>query len=273
MTSNPVPGSLVAGRARSRWAKAALFLAPLVTIAVGWQLLTEVGLLNTRMTPPPTEIGARLAVLATGEGHFLLWQNLWASASRVIPALVIAGVLGVLLGVAVGLSRTVYEYLAPIISLLLPLPAVAWTPVFVVSIGRGYPTMLLVLVLGAIFPVLFNVMSGVQGIGQQRIWVLESMGAGRLRVLLQVILPATWPSILTGLRVGMGHAWRTLVAVEMLTAATAGVGALIFNSRSSLDTVTMYGSVMILALGGFLIENAVFRPWEKRTLGRWGVEG
>lgn len=248
-----------------------VFIAPLIGLGIMWQLLSMAGVLNSRLSPAPSDIVERLWTLATAQGDFLLWSNLWASVTRVLPALAIATVIGTVTGVAVGLSQALYEYLSPLFGLLLPLPAVAWTPVFVVSIGRGYTTMLIVLVLGAVFPILFNVMSGVRGTGKQQIWVLQSMGAGRLSVLFRVILPSTWPSILTGLRIGMGHAWRTLVAVEMLTAATVGIGALIFNSRSSLDTTTMYAAVVTIAAAGFVIENMVFRPWERHTLGRWGV--
>ena len=130
--------------------------------------------------------------------------------------------------------------------------------------------MVIVLVLGAVFPIIYNVMVGVQGIAERQIWALQSMGGSRREVLIRVVLPAAWPSILTGLRLGMGHAWRTLVAVELLTAAVTGLGALIFNARSSMDTTTMYAAIVTLAAVGLMIDNTIFRLWEKRTIGRWG---
>ena len=244
---------------------------PLLVVAALWQLLVDTGLIDGRLAPAPTDIAARLLTLATAEGNYLLWKNLGASAGRVLPALLIAAVLGTVIGIGIGLSRKANDYLAAILGLLLPLPAVAWTPVFVVSIGRGYNTMLIVLVLGAVFPILYNVMSGVQGIAERQIWALQSLGGSRRDVLIRVVLPAAWPSILTGLRLGMGHAWRTLVAVELLTSAATGLGALIFLSRSSLDTATMYTSIFTLAGIGLLIDHLVFRSWENRTLGRWGA--
>ena len=228
------------------------------------------GVLDERLTPAPTHIVARLVELATSEGHYLLWSNLGASAGRVLPALFVAAVIGTLIGVSIGLSQVANDYCSAILGFLLPLPAVAWTPVFVVSLGRGYPTMLIVLVLGAVFPIIYNVMVGVQGIAERQIWALQSMGGSRWDVLIRVVVPAAWPAILTGLRLGMGHAWRTLVAVELLTAAATGLGALIFNSRSSMDTTTMYAAVVTLAAIGLMIDNTIFRLWEKRTIGRWG---
>jgi NitT/TauT family transport system permease protein len=261
---------------RARWARAASFKSalwfglPLLVAASIWQALVNMGVLDERLTPAPSHIVQRLVELATADGNYLLWSNLGASAGRVLPALVIAAVIGTLIGVLIGLSQTANDYFSAILGFLLPLPAVAWTPVFVVSVGRGYTTMLIVLVLGAVFPVIYNVMVGVQGIAERQIWALQSMGGSRCDVLTRVVLPAAWPSILNGLRLGMGHAWRTLVAVELLTAATTGLGALIFNSRSSMDTTTMYAAVVTLATVGLLMDNTVFRLWENRTIGRWG---
>src|SRR5699024_7124871 len=136
----------------------------------------------------PTEIGSRLVELATADGHYLLWDSLGASASRVLPALAIAAVLGVGIGIAIGLSKRASDYLSGILGLLLPLPAVAWTPVFVVSVGRGFATMVTVLVLGAVFPILYNVMTGVQGISERQIWAIQSLGGNRMHVLFRVIL-------------------------------------------------------------------------------------
>jgi len=257
--------------ARSLVRSALLFILPLFTAAVIWEMLVAAGLLNPTLTPAPSQIAARFATLATAEGEYLLWENLWASAARVLPALVVAALIGTLIGIAIGLSQVANDYLAAILGFLLPLPAVAWTPIFVVSVGRGYTTMLIVLVLGAVFPIIYNVMVGVQGIAERQIWVLQSMGGSRLAVLFRVVLPAAWPSILNGLRQGMAHGWRTLVAVELLTSATVGLGALIFAARSSLDTTTMYTSIITLATVGLLVDNTVFRVWENRTIGRWGA--
>lgn len=246
-----------------------LFITPLFVAAVIWELLVLAGILDSRLTPAPTVILGRIIELAGPEGDYLLWTNLGASAGRVVPALIIAAVIGTMIGIALGLSRKAHDYLSPILGFLLPLPAVAWTPVFVVSLGRGYNTMIIVLVLGAVFPILYNVMSGVQGITERQIWALQSLGGKRMDVLFRVILPASWPSILNGLRLGMGHAWRTLVAVELLTSAALGLGSLIFKSRSSLDTPTMYAAILAIAVAGLLIDHTFFRAWERRTIGRW----
>ncbi|WP_019482404.1 ABC transporter permease [Arthrobacter sp. TB 23] len=248
----------------------ALFIAPLAACAALAELLVRIGVLDERLTPAPSTVFARMIELAGPTGNYLLWVNLGTSASRVLPALLIAAVLGIAIGIALGLSRKASDYLSPLLGFMLPLPAVAWTPVFVVSIGRGYDTMLIVLVLGAVFPILYNVMSGVQGITDRQIWAMRSLGGSKLDVLFRVILPAAWPAILNGLRLGMGHAWRTLVAVELLTSATLGLGALIFNSRSSLDTPTMYVSILVIAVAGLLIDHTFFRYWESRTIGKWG---
>lgn len=265
-----MPASSPPSSGTKRLRAALLFAAPLIIASAIWEALVRIGVLDDRLTPAPTAIFARLFTLAGPDGNYLLWTNLGTSAARVLPALVIAAVLGTIIGVALGLSRKANDYLSAVLGFLLPLPAVAWTPVFVVSIGRGYNTMVIVLVLGAVFPILYNVMSGVQGITERHIWALQSLGGRRLDVLFKVILPGAWPAILTGLRLGMGHAWRTLVAVELLTSATLGIGALIFTSRSSMDTTTMYAAILAIAGAGLFIDHIFFRTWENRTLGRWG---
>jgi NitT/TauT family transport system permease protein len=127
--------------------------------------------------------------------------------------------------------------------------------------------------LGAFFPVLYSTIQGVRGIGVHSIWVVQSMGAGPLDLFRRVLLPGALPALISGLKLGMAHSWRTLVAAEMLAALSHGLGYMIFAARSYMDVSTMFVGIVCLAVIGLLIEHAIFGTLESMTIGRWHSSG
>jgi NitT/TauT family transport system permease protein len=153
--------------------------------------------------------------------------------------------------------------------MLLPLPAVAWTPIFLVTLGRGDATIVCVCFLGAFFPILYSTIQGVQAISRHSIWVVRSMGASGVDVFFKVLLPSSLPTVLTGFKLGLAHSWRTLVAAEMLAAASFGLGYMIFAARAYADVSSMFVGIAMLAMMGFLLEHILFGSIERATIRRW----
>ena len=182
-------------------------------------------------------------------------------------------VVAIPLGFFLGLNKTAYQIASPLLSLLLPLPAVAWTPIFLVAFGQGDVTIIAVCFLGAFFPILYSTIQGVRGIGRHSLWVVRSMGASRLDIFRRVLLPGALPTLIAGLKLGMAHSWRTLVAAEMLAALTHGLGFMIFAARSYMDVTTMFVGIVCLAIIGLLIERVVFGSLEALTVRRWHGSG
>ncbi|MBN9280433.1 MAG: ABC transporter permease subunit, partial [Hyphomicrobium sp.] len=139
--------------------------------------------------------------------------------------------------------------------------------------GQGDLTIIGVCFLGAFFPVLYSTIQGVRGIGVHAIWVVQSMGAGPLDLFRRVLLPGALPALISGLKLGMAHSWRTLVAAEMLAALSYGLGFMIFAARSYMDVSTMFVGIVCLAVIGLLIEHVIFGTLEKMTVARWHSSG
>jgi NitT/TauT family transport system permease protein len=234
-----------------------------------WELLVRGGVLNGEIISAPSLIAARALDLFSSVQNYILFQHIWCSLYRALGAFVLAVILAVPLGFWLGLSQKAYHWLSPVLSLFLPLPAVAWTPIFLVILGHGVITIVLVCFLGAVFPVLYSTIQGVQSIPQHSIWVLRSMGANPGEVFFKVLVPASLPTLLAGFKLGLAHSWRTLVAAEMLAALSSGLGFMIFAARQYLDVHTMLVGIVILAAMGFMFEHLLLGGVEQVTVRRW----
>ena len=256
-------------RQSRRLVDALIFAAPIVALLLLWELLALAGVIDNRILPAPHLIAARAFELMSSESRYVLLVHVGYSIVRALVAFVVAAIVAVPLGFLLGLSRTTYDWTAPVLSMLLPLPAVAWTPIFLVSLGRGDLTIVCVCFLGAFFPILYSTIQAVQGISKHSVWVVRSMGAGPLTIFRTVLLPSSLPTLVTGFKLGLAHAWRTLVAAEMLASASFGLGYMIFAARSYMDVPSMFVGIAALAVMGFLIEQILFGGIERATIRRW----
>lgn len=269
LRNKPVPKLVHPTRRLRKTVRTAQFLAPILGMVVFWELLVRGGVLNGEIISAPSLIAARALDLFSGAQNYILFQHIWRSLYRALGAFVLAVILAVPLGFWLGLSQKAYHWLSPVLSLFLPLPAVAWTPIFLVILGHGDITIVLVCFLGAVFPVLYSTIQGVQSIPQHSIWVLRSMGANPGEVFFKVLVPASLPTLLAGFKLGLAHSWRTLVAAEMLAALSRGLGFMIFAARQYLDVHTMLVGIVILAAMGFMFEHLLLGGVEQVTVRRW----
>jgi NitT/TauT family transport system permease protein len=257
------------GKAMKKLKSALIYSAPILFLVALWELSVVLGLLDAKLLPPPHQIVQRgVELLSSSNGHVLL-SHTWYSLLRAFAAFVMAALVAVPLGFLLGLSRGAYAWTSPVLSMLLPLPAVAWTPIFLVTLGRGDATIVCVCFLGAFFPILYSTIQGVQAISRHSIWVVRSMGASGVDVFFKVLLPSSLPTVLTGFKLGLAHSWRTLVAAEMLAAASFGLGYMIFAARAYADVSSMFVGIAMLAMMGFLLEHILFGSIERATIRRW----
>lgn len=251
------------------------FMLPIAALLLFWEGVVRFGVADATILPAPSTVVARAWELlnpANAERSLLL-MHIGVSLWRALAAFVLACLVAIPLGFVLGLSTGTYRALSPLLSLLLPLPAVAWTPIFLVAFGQGDVTIIGVCFLGAFFPVLYSTIQGVRGIGVHSIWVVKSMGAGPKDLFRRVLLPGALPALISGLKLGMAHSWRTLVAAEMLAALSYGLGYMIFSARSYMDVSTMFVGIVCLAVIGLLIEHVIFGTLERMTVARWHSSG
>ncbi|HEY0422976.1 MAG TPA: ABC transporter permease subunit [Rhodopila sp.] len=147
---------------------------------------------------------------------------------------------------------------------------IAWLPLAILWFGFTNTTTLTIVIYTLIVPIVFNTMTGVRAIPENYALALQSLGAGRLRIVWDVYLPGALPSIVVGMRLGMGYGWRALIASEMLV-RQGGLGDLIFGARTfgQIDRI-MVGMVVIGTLY-IVVDRLLVQPVETMTLARWGV--
>ncbi len=217
--------------------------------------LAALQLISPLFLPPPQQVLAKLLTIAGPQGFMdaTLWQHLAASLTRIVLALLAAVVIGIPVGIAMGLSPTVRGILDPVIELYRPVPPLAYLPLMVIWFGIGETSKILLIYLAIFAPVAMSALAGVKSAQQVRIRAAQSLGASRAQVLWFVILPGALPEILTGLRIGLGVGWSTLVAAELI-AATRGLGFMVQSAGEFLATDVVLAGIAVIAIIAFLLE-------------------
>jgi taurine transport system permease protein len=238
----------------------------IVLVAVWWGIKVFAGVPDQLLVAPPA-VWASFVYLVT---HGILAEYASASLRMIGEASVISFVIGVPLGFAVGTNRYAARALEGTLRFLQGISGIAWLPLAILWFGFTNTTTLTIVIYTLIVPIVFNTMTGVRAIPENYVLALRSLGAGRLRIVRDVYLPGALPSIVVGMRLGMGYGWRALIASEMLV-RQGGLGDLIFSARtfSQIDRI-MVGMVMIGTLY-IIVDRLLVQPVETMTVARWGV--
>lgn len=247
---------------------AARNIFPFAVAGAIWEVLAHAGLFPPQLFPPLETVAATFVRLTLSG---ILPHHAIATLLRLVAGFAIAAIAGVTIGLAMGRSRRIEDYLLPLISIVAPIPGLAYTPLFLLWFGPGNPTTVLLVGFASSFAVIYNTWTGVKAV--KEIWLrsAHAMGASDSRVFRHVILPGALPYILTGLRLGLAQAWRILVAVEMLASVHWGLGWMIFGAQQFLATDVMLAGVVVIAIIGLTLEKLVFKRLEDFTVVRWGM--
>jgi NitT/TauT family transport system permease protein len=251
-----------------RWCAVARNIFPFVVAGTVWEIVAWAGIFPHRLFPTIEEVAFTFAKLTV---NGILPHHAIQTVIRLLSGFALAGVIGVTVGVLMGRSRRAEDIFLPIVSIMAPIPGLAYAPLFLLWFGLGNISAVLLVGFVASFPVIFNSWTGVRAV--KEIWLrsAQSMGADDRRMFRHVILPGALPYILTGLRLGMAQAWRILVAVEMLAAVPWGLGWMIFGAREFLNTDVMLAGITVIAIIGLMLEKLVFQKIENFTVVRWGM--
>lgn len=236
-----------------------------------WWAVTSAGLIEPLFLPSPQAILARGWQLL-GEGYLgaSLWQHLGASLERIGLALLAALLTAIPLGIAIGRNRIVRGIFDPLIEFYRPIPPLAYLPLIVIWCGIGELSKVLLIYLAIFAPLVIATATGVRGVDPAKLRAAQSLGASPAQLVRHVILPAALPEILTGLRIGLGVGWSTLVASELI-AAQRGLGFMVQSAAQFLVTDVVILGILVIALVAFTLElglRALQRrlvPWQGRT--------
>jgi len=156
-----------------------------------------------------------------------------------------------------------------------PLPAIALLPLALIWFGLGTPSLVFVIVHSVLWAVALNTLSGFRGVPETLRMSGRNIGLKGARYVGLILMPAAFPSILAGLKIGWAFAWRTLVAAELVfgvSSRSGGLGWYIFEARNSLDTATVFAGLLTVILIGLFVESVIFRALEARTVNLWGMQ-
>ncbi|MFS2221857.1 taurine ABC transporter permease TauC [Pantoea sp. B65] len=232
-----------------------LSIATLLVLLAIWWGVTALKLISPLFLPAPQQVLHQLLVVASAQGFMdaTLWQHLGASLTRILIALFAAALFGIPIGIAMGLNATVRGILDPLIELYRPVPPLAYLPLMVIWFGIGETSKILLIYLAIFAPVALSALAGVKSAQQVRLRAARSLGASRWQVLWYVVLPGALPEILTGLRIGLGVGWSTLVAAELI-AATRGLGFMVQSAGEFLATDVVLAGIAVIAVIAFTLE-------------------
>lgn len=180
-----------------------------------------------------------------------LIEHATASIVRVITGSVIAFGIAIPLGVIMGWFKRLEVFFEVIIELLRPIPPIAWIPISIILFGKT--GQIFIVFVGAFFPALINTVHGVTHINKSMIELAKTFGAKQKQIITKIVIPASLPSILTGIRIGLGVAWMSIVAAEMMSLSARGLGYFILVMHEVGHTAEMISAMIMIGLIGYLM--------------------
>jgi NitT/TauT family transport system permease protein len=215
------------------------------------------------LLPPPLKTASALWRVLHDESILI---NLFITLKRVLTGFSIACAIGLPLGFIMGTSKALFRFFDPLISSVRQVPMMAWVPLTIIWFGLGDgPTLFLIAMVG-IFPIILNTIAGVKAISPTYYHAARSMGSGPWRIFTRVIVPASLPDILTGMRLSLGMGWMSVICAEFI-ATSAGFGFTMVEAQTRMETDNLLALMIMGASVGFIIDKAIRLVESKVT--RW----
>jgi NitT/TauT family transport system permease protein/taurine transport system permease protein len=243
------------------------FCAPFAALLVLWAVLVPYFGVNPRLFPHVTAV-VQAGVEGMQDGTLI--QHIGASLLRVAVGTVLALLVAIPLGVAMGVSPVVSSFLTPLFRFFSVLAGIAWIPIATLWFGYGFGAITFVIFNAVFFIVTYNTLLGVSTIPLHVRNAAASLGAGRWAMLTEVLLPGALPNIVTGIRTGLGFAWRGLIAAEMI-ATNVGLGYMLFVARDYYKTEVIVLGMIVIGVLWLLLDRLLLAPIERATIERWGM--
>ncbi len=246
----------------------AISVVTVLALLLLWWFVTRKGWIKPLFLPSPAAVLAQFRDVATeGFGGATLLEHTFWSLYRVFAAFFLACLTAIPVGIAMGVNRGVRGVFDPPIEFYRPIPPLAYLPLIVIWFGIGDLAKIILIYLAVFAPLALNARAGVRSVAIEQIHAAYSLGASRLQVIVHVILPAALPEILTGMRIGIGFGWTTLVAAEIV-AARAGLGQMVWNASEFLRSDVVIMGIVVIGMLAYLFDllmrriEQVLVPWK-----------
>ncbi len=244
------------------------YIFPLLLLVL-WQVLCWAKVIPPAKIPSPADILSAvkdLALFGLPSGYHLFYHVLY-SIIRVFSGFLLAFAVAVPLGIVLGWSSFLRNMLTPVIETIRPIPPLAWIPLAILWFGIGLKSATFIIFLGCFFPILLSTISGVVSVDRVLVEAARTLGARQRQIFLKVLLPGATPSIFTGLRIGLGIGWMTLVAAEFTGVKSGyGLGYMIMTARDIQRPDLVLAGMAVIGFVGFSLD-FLLRRGEKKLLG------
>lgn len=244
----------------------------LLAIVVAWELYTVLGKVEPLMFPTFSSTLVALSdALITGK----LLSKIWLTVEVLLMGYATGLALAAVLTTFAVSTRIGSDFLSTITSMFNPLPAIALLPLAMLWFGLGTMSLVFVMVHSVLWAVALNTHTGFLAVSETQRMVGRNYGLKGVKYVCKILIPAAFPSILTGMKIGWAFAWRTLIAAELVFGANQGTGGLgwfIFENKNELQTAYVFAGLFTVILIGVLVENVIFRNVEQRTVNKWGMQ-
>jgi taurine transport system permease protein len=246
-----------------------LSFAGILSFIAFWALAAHLEIAPPNFLPSPLIVLRKLIELTQQPySGSLLQQHLMASLEKFVLSYVLAVIIGVPLGLAMGRFRVIDWAVSPVFEVLRFIPPIAWVPFSILWFGTGFLAPTLVIFAGAFSPCVVNAYRGAKLIDRPLIEAAQTLGAGRVQTIVEILLPAALPHIVAGLRVGAGFGWQSLIGAELIVGAT-GLGYMIVQGESNLDAAVVICGMVTIGVVGAAIDY-LMRTAERRIRRKWG---
>jgi NitT/TauT family transport system permease protein len=240
----------------------------ILVVAALYETIARSGMFPRALMPTLPKVWSTLVDLLA-DGTML--RHAFYTLYRMLAGFALAVAIGLPLGILMGRYRAVENFCLPLTSALMPIPSLAWVPVFILWFGLGDTVTILIVLYAATFPMVLSAWSGMRAVNRLWLRAAGAMGADENALFWKVILPGASPFIITGLRQAFLRAWIAVVGAEMIAASDWGLGWVIYESREYLKVDVMLASVAVIGAIGFAFERLVFGSLERATVQRWGM--
>jgi len=219
--------------------------------------------------------GDTVTALWGGLQSFVLFERAWITLKILLLGFTVGVALAAALTILAITTRVGTDFLETVTAMLSPLPAIALLPLALIWFGLGLGSLVFVMVHSVLWPLALNANAGFRAVSPTLRMVGRNYGLSGLTLVLKILIPAAFPSILAGLKIGWAFAWRTLIAAELVFGVASGKGGLgwyIFESKNQLDIPEVFAGLLTIIVIGLIVENVIFRTIELRTVRRWGMQ-
>jgi sulfonate transport system permease protein len=223
------------------------------SLLLAWSVASARQWVPPQILPAPASVvDTLLEQVRSGD----LFANLGISLARVAAGFVVGGAIGLILGVGMGLSRTVEDYLHPMFKAVSQVPVLGWLPLAMMMLGIGESLKVAIIAHASLVPVALNTLKGIRGVSRNYVEVAQVFQFGRRQLLAKVVIPAAVPSIFVGIRYGITQAWLSLVTVELL-ASSEGLGFMIVWGRQLFQLDLVLSAILVVGAVGLLIDKSL----------------